>query len=107
MDPVARRVIQAKGSEQGNVTVLRHLMEVKGASDLIAGKQHVILKDVQVSNVTYYSINSICIIIKEKFYKQLQIRSYKQIFFLQNAVTDIRLVNHISYVVSVAMTQIS
>ena len=49
MGLVARPVIQAKRSEQGNVTVLRHLMEVKGASDLIARKQYVTLKDVQVT----------------------------------------------------------
>ena len=33
---VVRLVIQAKRSEQGNVTVLLHLMEVKDASDRIA-----------------------------------------------------------------------
>ena len=49
LDLVVRLVIQAKKSEQGNVTVLRHLMEVKGALDLIARKQHATLKNVQVT----------------------------------------------------------
>ena len=49
MGLVVRLVIQAKRSEQGNVIVLRHLMEVKDASDLIARKQHATLKDVQLT----------------------------------------------------------
>ena len=49
MGLVARPVIQVKGSEQGNVTVLCHLMEVRGASDLIARKQYATLKDAQVT----------------------------------------------------------
>ena len=49
MGLVVRLVIQAKRSEQGNVIVLRHLMEVKDASDLIARKQHATLKDVMLT----------------------------------------------------------
>ena len=49
MGLVVRLVIQAKGSEEGNVTVLLHLMEVKDASDRIARKQYATLKDVQVT----------------------------------------------------------
>ena len=49
MDLVVRLVIQAKRSEQGNVIVLRHLMEVKDVSDRIARKQHATLKDVQLT----------------------------------------------------------
>ena len=49
MGLVVRLVIQARRSEQGNVIVLRHLMEVKDASDLIARKQHATLKDVQLT----------------------------------------------------------
>ena len=46
---VVRLVIQATKSEQGNVTVLRHLMEGKGVSDQIAKKQHATVKFVQVT----------------------------------------------------------
>ena len=49
MGLVVRLAIQAKKSEQGNVIVLRHLMEVKDASDRIAGKKHATLKDVHVT----------------------------------------------------------
>ena len=47
---VVRLVILAKMSKQGNVTALRHLLEVNCALDLIENdlKQNATIKDVQV-----------------------------------------------------------
>ena len=53
MGLAVRLVMQAKRSEQGNVTVLRHLMEGKGVSDQIAKKQYATVKCVQVTEWPY------------------------------------------------------